>query len=90
MKRFGMAIFCVALAGCAAIAPNQFVGPNGKVAYSMQCSGLGRTLDACYKKAGELCPVGYTTVDRSSSIMGIPVNGSVMVGARESLAIECK
>lgn len=36
------------LVACAAIEPQQFVGPNSKTAYSMKCSGMGRTLDACY------------------------------------------
>jgi hypothetical protein len=37
--------------GCAAIEPVQIVGPSGKTAYTMRCSGAGRTLEACYKKA---------------------------------------
>ena len=48
-----------ALAACAGIQPKPFVGPNGKTAYSMHCSGMGRTLEACYQKAGEICPAGY-------------------------------
>lgn len=85
------ACLALMLASCAGtIEPRQFVGPNGKAAFSMRCSGMGRTLDACYQKAGELCPTGYTTVDRSSSPVGVPLNGSVMIASRESLAIECK
>ncbi len=79
------------LTACAAIEPQQFVGPNGKTAYSMRCSGMGRTLDACYKKAGEMCPSGYTIVDRASGTMAVPVYGGGMMAApQHNLAIECK
>jgi hypothetical protein len=79
------------LTACAAIEPQQFVGPNGKTAYSMRCSGMGRTLDACYKKAGEVCPSGYTIVDRRSGTIAVPVAGGGMMAApQHNLAIECK
>ncbi len=75
---------------CAEIVPQQFVGPNAKTAYSMKCSGMGRTLDACYKKAGEVCPNGYTIIDRATGTVGIPMNGGTMMAPQHSLAIECK
>jgi len=79
------------LTACAAIEPQQFVGPNGKTAYSMRCSGMGRTLNACYKKAGEVCPSGYTIVDRASGTIAVPVTGGGMIAApQHNLAIECK
>ena len=79
------------LTACAAIEPQQFVGPNGKTAYSMRCSGMGRTLDACYKKACEVCPSGYTIVDRASGTIAVPVTGGGMIAApQHNLAIECK
>ena len=79
------------LTSCAAVEPQQFVGPNGKTAYSMRCSGMGRTLDACYKKAGEICPSGYTIIDRASGTVAVPVyGGSIMAAPQHYLAIECK
>ena len=78
------------LTACAAIEPQQFVGPNGKAAYSMRCSGMGRTLDACYQKAGEVCPSGYTIIDRASGTVGVPMNGGTMMALQHNLAIECK
>lgn len=77
------------MSGCA-IEPKQFVGPNGKTAYSMKCSGMGRDLDACYQKAGQLCKNGYIVVDRSSSVKGSSYQGSMYIGTNEGLAIECK
>ena len=75
---------------CASISPQKFVGPNGKTAYSMRCSGMGRTLDACYKKAGEICPQGYTIIDRASGTVAVPINGSFMAAPQHNIAIECK
>lgn len=51
------------MSSCASIDPTPFKGPNGGTAYAMKCSGFGRTLDACYQKAGEVCPSGYTIID---------------------------
>ena len=78
------------LVACAAIEPQQFVGPNSKTAYSMKCSGMGRTLDACYKKAGEVCPGGYNIIDRASGTGGVPMQGGTMMAPQHNLAIECK
>lgn len=81
--------FLVLLSACASIEPVSFKGPSGNPAYSMQCSGMGRTLQGCYQKAGELCPGGYTIVDRASSVVGVPFRGSMMIAPQHSLAIEC-
>ena len=79
------------LVSCASIDPQQFVGPNGRTAYSMQCSGMGRTLHACYRKAGEICPSGYTIIDRASGTVAVPVYGGGVVAAPDyNIAIECK
>ena len=80
----------VVLTACAEIHPREFRGPNGKTAYSMRCSGMGRTLDDCYSKAGELCPAGYNIIDRASGTVAVPVNGSIMAAPKHNLAIECK
>jgi hypothetical protein len=90
-KNVSVATILAFLVACAAIEPQQFVGPNSKTAYSMKCSGMGRTLDACYKKAGEVCPAGYNIIDRTTSIVGIPMQGGgTMIAPQHSLAIECK
>ena len=78
------------LAGCMSIDPTSFRGPNGKQGYSMKCSGFGRTLDACYQKAGEVCPSGYNIVDRSSGTVGFMNQGSFMMAPQHGLTIECK
>ncbi len=83
-------IFLLSLVGCMSIDPTPFNGPNGKQSYSMQCNGMGRTMDACYQKAGEVCPAGYSIIERSSSMVGYMNQGIMMMRPREQLAIECK
>lgn len=83
-------VLLLLLASCASVQPREFRGPNGRPAYSMRCSGMGRTLDDCYQKVGELCPGGYDIVDRASSIVAVPVSGGVMAAPQHNLAIECK
>ena len=90
MKAIIPLLFTVLLASCASIEPNQFVGPDGNTAYSMKCSGLGRTLDDCYQKAGELCPSGYKIVNLTLETVIVPSGDSVIAAPKRNLAIECK
>ena len=83
-------IALVALAGCAQVVPVPFNGPSGKQAYSMKCSGGGRSMDVCFQKAGELCPTGYFIIERSNAIEGAAVNGYASLSTRQALAVECK
>jgi len=74
------------LTGCAGIEPKPIQGPNGRPGYTMACSGLGRSIDACYEKAGTLCPNGYNVVDRPASYWAT----QDVAGTRQGLVIECK
>jgi hypothetical protein len=56
----------------------------------MRCSGMGRTLEMCYQKAGELCSNGYNIVGQDNSMIAVPVNGSIMAAPQRNLTIECK
>ena len=56
----------------------------------MMCSGMGRTMDACYQKASEVCPNGCNIIDRSFGTVGFMNQGGLMMAPREQLAIECK
>lgn len=81
---------CLLATSCAPIEPHAFNGPNGKLAYSMKCNGMGRTIEDCYKKAGEICSKGYSIIDRSSQPVGVPVNHGTMIASNQTLAVECK
>jgi hypothetical protein len=82
--------FLIFLTACMSISPTQFVGPNGKEAYSMRCSGMGRSMEACYQKAGQVCPSGYNIVSNSSSTVGYMYQGTFMMAPKEQLTIECR
>lgn len=92
MKIFITAFVALLLSGCGTIEPKIMAGPNGKPAYSMQCSGMGRTLEACYEKAGELCSNGYFVLDQPNRTVGVtnPATGQFILAAQQSLFIECK
>jgi len=80
------------LGGCGTIDAKMMAGPNGTPAYSMQCSGMGRTLEACYEKAGELCSNGYLVLDKPSRTVGVtnPATGQFILAEQQSLFVECK
>ena len=90
-KKIFLLLATNALAACASIQPIQMRGPKGRVAYSMTCSGMGRTIEACFAKAGEICPNGYDIVDRVSGLSAVPApNGGIIAGTQHSLIVECK
>lgn len=65
--------------------------PSGKPGYSMKCSGWGRSIEDCYKKAAELCPHGYVIENQQQSTQGIPQqNGSTVIIQRDYMLISCK
>jgi hypothetical protein len=77
------------LASCAPIQPQAFKGPTGRTAYSMMCNQMGYSLDACYKKAGALCPDGHTNISPASTV-GVPVSGGMMTLPQHLVAVECR
>ena len=86
----GVLTFLLALAACAEVTPEYFKGPNGRDAYVMRCSGLGRTWAKCYAKAGEICPSGYEVVGQQSGTVAVPVEGGIIAAPRQTLVVECK
>ena len=79
-----LCIFCFVLIGCAETIKSQFTGPNGRTAFNMGCSGMGRTMDKCYKKASEVCPKGYDIIENTATSVGL------YNIQKRSMAIECK
>ncbi len=74
-----------ALHGCVRV--QEFRGPNGNPAYSMDC---GNDLNACYQKAGEVCVTGYNIIDRSTGTAAVPYGRAIIAAPQHTLAIECK
>ena len=80
----------LALSGCAPIEPMPISGPSGAQAYTMKCSGAGRTIEMCYAKAGEICPNGYGIVSHSNTSQLVANDSGVNTIRKENLTIECK
>jgi|GEM_PF-2371619 len=69
----------------------EVTAPSGKKGYSLKCSGFGRTIEDCYKKAGEICPNGYDIENTSRTVQGIPqATGSTIIVSKEYMLISCK
>lgn len=82
-------LICAALAGCASVNPEAFRGPSGGQAFVMHCSGMGRSLAQCYRKAAELCPAGYKVIDQRAGTAAVPTPSGVIAAPQYSLAVEC-
>ncbi len=66
-------------------------GPNGRTAFMMNCSNVGQSLQKCYEDAVKFCPSGYDIVESRSDVVGVPLaTGGMIIGAEQSLFIECK
>jgi hypothetical protein len=76
--------------GCASIEPIPIKGPNGRDGYTMRCSGAGRTLEACYQKAGEVCPRGYNVVSQDASTVAFGSGGNLYAAPQRNLTVECR
>lgn len=65
---------CAALWLCGCATAISTYGPDGKAAYSIQCSGSELAWGDCERKAGDVCKsAGYTVLSKSS-------DGKVTVG----------
>jgi hypothetical protein len=88
---------CLAAGGCATT--RQSYAPDGRPAYTLNCSGLARGWDKCFSAAGNICGArGYDVLDRSdeSAAMGTAAGsgrsygGSFAKTNERSMLIACK
>ena len=90
LSRVIAAAVVLTAAGCTSVSPAPITGPSGRPGYAMQCSGMGRSIEQCYQVAGQKCPGGYQIVSRSSELMALPLNGSIVMAPRTGLVVECR
>lgn len=83
----------LALSACATV--HQSYAPDGRAAYTLNCSGLARGWDKCFEAAGNLCKTaGFDVIDRSDedvAALGAGRNG--LFGAKtneRSMVVACK
>lgn len=88
-----LAIIFIGLAGC--VTAKKTYAPDGREAFTIECSGQALNWGMCYQKAGELCGAkGYDTIvrtgDEGGSVTATQygvIGGSVIT---RSLVIACK
>ncbi len=100
MKRITLVAPVVALIGLASCATvKETYSPDGRKAYTLNCSGTARGWDKCYSAAGELCKsAGYDVLDRTSedvshaSVAGGSggFGGSAVKTNERSMVVACK
>lgn len=63
------------LFGCAT--SSQTYLPDGRVGYSINCSGSGLNMGMCYEKAADICKTqGYDIIHQSEKNQGYIINGN--------------
>ncbi len=90
MKNALLAWFAVAvLAGCASA--ERIQRPGGKPAYVITCGSIASA--NCYSKAAEVCPGGYTVVQKDDGGGGaMPPGGNTsgLMRGPGQLVVQCK
>ena len=99
MKKIAAAL-CMAAFGLGACATvHETYAPDGRKAYTLNCSGLARGWDKCLAAAGDQCgPAGFDVIDRSDESAatmgaGFSGGGGGVFGAKtneRSMEIACK
>jgi hypothetical protein len=74
---FIAALVTALVSACATV--KETYSPDGRKAFTLNCSGAARGWDKCYAAAGEICKeAGYDILDRSSEDMSVAsIGGSV-------------
>lgn len=89
------------LSACATV--KETYSPDGRKAYTLNCSGTARGWDKCYAAAGELCKeAGYDILDRNTEDMSVAtvaasansssgaMGGSAIKTSERSMMVACK
>jgi hypothetical protein len=85
------------VAACATV--HESYAPDGRKAYTLNCSGTARGWDKCYSAAGNICSAaGYDVLDRSDEDVGFASAGgsnrsfgaSAVKTNERSMLVACK
>src|SRR6185295_13605155 len=81
----------VANAGLVDASVTEVVPPSGRPGYLLKCSGWGRKIVACYRKAVELCPHGYDVERQNTGTTWAPSpSGGVVIAPKNYMLISCR
>ena len=91
MKNIAITLPLIVLVACGSIQKETFVLPNGKVIYTVNCSGFNQSIAACEAQADKLCAKGYIVHKNLSHSATYPnSDDGFFMPPREYLAVECK
>lgn len=84
---------CLTITGCATV--HTTYAPDGRKAYTLNCSGLARGWDKCLTAAGDICGArGFDVLDRSdeaAAVGGFNSGGGGFARTNErSMEVACK
>jgi hypothetical protein len=93
MRKIPVFAICALLVGCAT--SRQTFGPDGRQAFSLNCSGLALSWGACYEKAGAICGArGYDVVsvngDSGAIVTASPQQAFGSSVITRSMVVSCK
>lgn len=92
-KKVGVLLFVLIASGCAT--SSKTYGPDGREAFTIDCSGLGGTWGMCLTKAGDLCgSKGYdlltTAGDKGLVAVADPNQAFMSSTVSRNLLVSCK
>ncbi|TLM68936.1 MAG: hypothetical protein FDZ69_01670 [Deltaproteobacteria bacterium] len=86
MKIAAVILLAVMLSACGLNRGKQYIGPNGRSAYYVEC--LDRP-ENCYPEAQQRCPTGFG-ITRLDSGLTISFRGETKLADKYVMLIECK
>ena len=81
-------IFLIFMFGCASA--TQTVMPDGKAGYSVDCSGSAVSMNKCYEKAAQVCPLGYTIHTQDESGGWVATTSFAGSTSLKGIMVTCK
>jgi len=93
-RSLGFILLALVLVGCAS--SSKTYGPDGREAYTLNCSGLARSWAMCAEKAGEICGTrGYDIIAAGGGTAGTiatvnPSGGFAGPAIERTMLIRCK
>lgn len=78
----------VLLFGCATA--NQTVMPDGRPGYSIECSGTAVSMNKCYEKAAQHCPLGYEILTKDESGGWVATTSFAGSTSTKGILVACK
>lgn len=93
-RGLALLLLSLCLASCATVS-EQYQDMNHNRIYGIDCSGRAVPLSACYNKAKQLCPTGYTLLANQAELPAnqLPADLAVVTqlpGFKKGITVRCQ